>query len=133
MPAPAAPIADQQAESVARARKSPGRRGEKADRTCPYWLLPQSLLVAIFGLGLIMVPEDSSPQTEAPLLLRVDPNTAPPGVLASLPRLGPTRVSALVEAREERAFHSPEDLQHRVKGIGPVTLHLIRPHLRFEP
>jgi competence protein ComEA len=64
--------------------------------------------------------------------LVVDPNTAPPAVLASLPKLGPALVERIVAARAEAPFQSLEDLDDRVKGIGPATIAALRPHLRFE-
>ncbi len=62
----------------------------------------------------------------------IDPNTVPPPVLMALPRLGPTIVGRIVEAREERPLESPIDLQTRVKGIGPATIASLEPFLRFE-
>ncbi len=64
--------------------------------------------------------------------LRLDPNTATPELLSALPQLGPARSGAIVTTRETRPFTSPEDLERRVRGIGPVTLERIRPYLRFD-
>jgi DNA uptake protein ComE-like DNA-binding protein len=63
--------------------------------------------------------------------LAVDPNTAPPHVLLALPRLGPARVGAIVEARKHRPFRSVDDLDRNVRGIGPITSQGIAPYLRF--
>ena len=68
-----------------------------------------------------------------PPVLKIDPNTAPVTLLTILPALGPARAAAIVEERAARPFESPEDLERRVKGIGPATLERIRPYLRFEP
>jgi hypothetical protein len=65
--------------------------------------------------------------------LLIDPNTAPPGVLSALPRLGPVLTGRIVEERERRSFTGPDDLDVRVKGIGPATIAAIRPFLRFKP
>ncbi|MEO6811742.1 MAG: helix-hairpin-helix domain-containing protein [Isosphaeraceae bacterium] len=62
--------------------------------------------------------------------LVVDPNTAPPEVLAALPRLGPTLVGRIEEARSIAPFASLDDLDDRVQGIGPATIPILRPHLR---
>ena len=64
--------------------------------------------------------------------LRVDVNTAPPGVLEALPRIGPALAGRIVEAREELLFVSPDDVDRRVRGIGPVTIAGLRPYLRFD-
>lgn len=64
--------------------------------------------------------------------LRVDPNTAPPEVLMALPDLGPARVAAILEARRVAPFRSPEDLDRRVRGIGPAILRGLLPYLRFD-
>lgn len=89
---------------------------------------------AAVGLGLTLAAADD-PEAgagPAPPTFRLDPNTAPPGVLASLPGLGPARVAALLAARAARPFDAPEDIERRVKGVGPATLRMLRPYLRFE-
>jgi competence protein ComEA len=65
--------------------------------------------------------------------LIVDPNTASPEVLSALPKLGPALVGRLVAAREEAPFRSLDDLDARVRGIGPATLAALRPYLLIEP
>jgi hypothetical protein len=67
----------------------------------------------------------------APVLV-LDPNTAPPQALAALPHVGPALASRLVEARAERPFTSLDDLRGRVRGVGPVTLARIAPHLVID-
>jgi hypothetical protein len=64
--------------------------------------------------------------------LRVNVNTAPVGVLEALPRIGPALASRIVEAREELLFVSADDLDRRVRGIGPATIAGLRPYLRFD-
>ncbi len=64
-------------------------------------------------------------------VLVVDPNTAPPEVLATLPRIGPALAGRIVAARDDRPFRSLADFDARVRGIGPVTLAALRPFLRF--
>ena len=65
--------------------------------------------------------------------LRVDPNSAPASVLAALPGLGPVLSGRIVEARGAGPFRSADDLDRRVKGIGPVKSAALKPFLRFEP
>ena len=67
----------------------------------------------------------------APVLV-IDPNTAPASVLEALPHVGPSLVQRLIEQREIRPFGSTDDLR-RVRGIGPVTLARLAPHLRIKP
>ena len=64
--------------------------------------------------------------------LSVDANTVPAEVLGALPGLGPVLAGRIVEARESVPFRSMEDLDRRVKGIGPAKVAAIRPYLRFE-
>lgn len=73
---------------------------------------------------------------------RIDPNTATWGELAArLPGIGEVRANEIVTYREGRraelgaddgtpVFRVPDDLQ-AVRGIGPKTVELIAPHLRF--
>jgi competence protein ComEA len=89
----------------------------------------------VLALGLLVVSSQSRPDSaraEAPDLV-VDPNTAPPEVLGALPKVGPVLLRHLLAAREERPFDSLDDLDRRVRGIGPATLAALRPHLRIEP
>jgi len=73
------------------------------------------------GDGIVAVPK-----------LRLDPNTAPAQVLGALPQVGPTLVHQLVLARQDRRLTSLEDLQGRVRGLGPATRDQLAPYLRFE-
>ena len=95
------------------------------------WL---TTLGALAALGLIAArgsgPSDG-PIDPAPRLI-VDPNTAPPVVLAALPHLGPAMVGRIVAEREKAPFRSLEDLDARVRGIGPATAASLRPFLQIE-
>jgi competence protein ComEA len=64
-------------------------------------------------------------------VLVIDPNTAPASVLEALPHVGPSLVKQLIEQRERHPFESTEDLRRRVRGLGPVTLARLAPHLRI--
>src|SRR5262249_53442055 len=91
-------------------------------------------LVIVAGLGLEIagrdVPSRWEPMAEPPELV-LDPNTAPLRALAGLPHVGPALAQRLVEARTERPFSSLDDLQGRVRGVGPVTLARLEPYLRI--
>ena len=64
--------------------------------------------------------------------LSVDANSVPAPVLGALPGLGPVLAGRIVEARESEPFRSIDDLDRRVKGIGPAKVAALRPFLRFE-
>lgn len=65
--------------------------------------------------------------------LQVDVNEAPWPELALLPGIGPTLAKRIIWEREHRGpFRAPSDLA-RVRGIGPVTLSRIRPHVYCGP
>ena len=89
---------------------------------------------AIAGaVGLLVAgPGAGGPPPPSPRLA-VDPNTAPPPVLGALPKLGPALVGRIVAARAEAPLRSLDDLDARVRGIGPATVEALRPHLRFGP
>jgi competence protein ComEA len=100
------------------------------------WTAPVRVLLACVGFGLscwLLIA--SGDPTEAPAgampVLVVDPNTAPAAVLSALPRLGPVRTRAILDARGQRPFRSLEDFDARVRGVGPATVAALRPHLRF--
>lgn len=73
---------------------------------------------------------------------RIDPNTATWTELTRLPRIGESIAKRIVEYRENQrsegtggtatqpVFTCPQDLD-QVRGIGPKTVELIAPHLKF--
>lgn len=67
---------------------------------------------------------------------RIDPNLASAASLRRLPGIGPALARAIVAARGPEAggpFKNVDDLQARVRGIGPVTARVIAPLLTFAP
>ncbi len=91
--------------------------------------------VATLGLAARHALEPSGPAlSPADVRLRIDPNRASAAELELLPRIGPTIAAAIIEKREratsQPAFRSLADLD-AVRGIGPVTLEQIAPHLVF--
>ncbi len=102
---------------------------ESAPRPWPVGKRRQAIialaLVAIVGA----VPPSHSDDAPEPITLRIDPNTAPLAVLETLPRIGPAMAGRIVEARP---FADLDDLDRRVRGIGPATREAIRPYLHFE-
>jgi hypothetical protein len=86
--------------------------------------------IAISSSGRGYQAEDS-PRNPVPDLI-LDVNTAPARVLGALPHIGPALVRKWTAAREQRPFESLDDLQARVKGLGPVGMARIAPHIRVE-
>ena len=88
-------------------------------------------VVLALSLGWAARPSLAPARLFTTTTLVIDPNTAPPAVLAALPRLGPVLVGRMVKERERRPFASLADLDERVRGVGPATVAAIRPYLRF--
>ena len=88
------------------------------------------LIVAAVPLALRFAWADpgDSPQPEGWPPLVVDANTAPVPVLEALPGIGPALAGRIDQARP---FRSLDDLDRRVKGIGPAKASGLRPFLRF--
>jgi len=64
----------------------------------------------------------------------VDVNTADWPELAQLPGIGETLARRIVEARSTGGpFVNCEDMQRRVRGIGPAMIERIRPYLKPVP
>jgi competence protein ComEA len=84
------------------------------------------------GLSTLMGAWSWKPDPPEMLLptLELDANSVPPEVLMTLPGLGPALSARIVEARP---YLSIDDLDRRVRGIGPATVARIKPFLRFEP
>jgi competence protein ComEA len=66
-------------------------------------------------------------------VLVIDPNTAPASVLEALPHVGPSLVKQLIEQRQRLPFESIEEMRQRVRGLGPVMMARLAPHLRIKP
>ena len=79
--------------------------------------------------------EDEDDQLAAgiglPAAFRLDPNTAARDELDLLPGIGEGLADAIIEAREDGPFKTPEDLK-RVPGIKQKTLDKFSKHLEFK-
>ncbi len=89
-------------------------------------------LAAVAFAAVVYVSAPNMATGHRDVRLRVDPNLAPRQVLVALPGLGPARVAAIGTARGSSPFRSLDDLDRRVKGIGPATAASLEPHLRFR-
>lgn len=84
-------------------------------------------------------PPPSRPAMYDTLQARLDPNTATVAELSAIPNLGEVKARAIVDFRQtfvtthpgQRAFSRKEDLE-QIKGIGPATVELLDPYLRFD-
>jgi hypothetical protein len=109
-------------------------RARAAGREGPRRVVAALVFAAALGLGIASRSAAPGPAREnlrAPEL-HLDPNTAPPEVLAALPHVGPKLVREWMKARSEGRFSSLEDAQSRVMGLGSATLGQIAPYLAFE-
>jgi competence protein ComEA len=90
------------------------------------------LTAAILGIVQAWISEDVSGRELALPALSVEANSAPIAVLEALPGLGPVLAGRIVEAREVQPFRSMDDLDRRVRGIGPAKVAALLPYLRFD-
>lgn len=93
------------------------------------------LAMLILSASISLLVKEWTSRSGPPLrpTLVVDPNTCPVEVLQALPRLGPVLASRIVTERELKPFRTVDELDARIRGIGPVTLAAIRPFLRIGP
>lgn len=83
-------------------------------------------LIAGLSLGLLLAAGGAGAEESAAPL---DLNRATPAELESLPGIGAAKAAAIVAERETRGgFRSLEELES-VRGIGPVLLDRLRPHV----
>lgn len=101
------------------------------------WTRPARVLLA--GLAAVLAlalaaRAPGSPKSQPGLLPRLvlDPNSAPPQVLTVLPGMGPTLLGRFLAARQERPFESLNDIDIRVRGVGPKTISAWRPYLQMD-
>jgi competence protein ComEA len=111
------------------------------DRHALPWHWPlgsRRLLAIVFAAAAVYLlashsgnSSDPRPGKVVPDLV-LDANTAPARVLGALPHVGPALVRNWTAAREFRPFASLDDLEKRVKGLGPVGMRRLAPHVRVE-
>ena len=79
-------------------------------------------------LGLILLAWSTGARAGKGVDGVVNLNTAPAGVLALLPGVGPSKADAILAYRQRRAFRTVDELV-RIKGIGRKMVRRLRPHL----
>ncbi|WP_435015637.1 ComEA family DNA-binding protein [Tundrisphaera sp. TA3] len=90
-------------------------------------------IVATLALPLAWAaPQKGAPSQRLPAL-QADANRAPEAVLGALPGLGPALSRRIVEGRSDGPYASIDDLDRRVRGIGPAKARALTPHLLFDP
>ena len=93
------------------------------------------LAIQVAGWCLELSATSGPPVSATQLQLRLDPNKATAAELDLLPRVGEKIAANIIAYRESvsdvPAFSAAEDLAH-VPRIGPITVELLRPHLRFS-
>ncbi|MBD3367287.1 MAG: hypothetical protein GF405_03795 [Candidatus Eisenbacteria bacterium] len=102
------------------------------DERAVVFFLAGALLVGALVTGMRRVevpPPDASACAGDTVGCMIELNAAEPELLEELPGIGPVRAREIVRLREERGgFRSVDDLID-VRGIGPVTLERVRPHV----
>ena len=98
----------------------------------PTWAAPARAILIVLAIPLAArfaaaPTAGGEPPAHWPALT-VDANAAPVAVLEALPGLGPALAGRIVAARP---FRSLDDLDRRVKGIGPARVAGLRPFLQF--
>ena len=110
---------------------APERQPEHPARSTRLLVGAAVTLAALGGLafGVHREPLASAPPI-VPVVVSpaINLNTADAAELQLLPRIGPALSARIIEDRDANGpFESLEDLQ-RVRGIGPRTVEIIRPH-----
>jgi len=120
-----------------------GRPNDRAAQhvLCAVAALVGIALVATQRAGTVLIPPLGSAAVHAAALdTGIDPNRAGAAELTVLPGIGATKARRIVAFREAHrdpddpaapVFFRPEDLE-RVHGIGPRTVEVLRPMLRFD-
>jgi competence protein ComEA len=81
--------------------------------------------------GRLIEIEQATPRTAQ---FQVDINSAQWPELAQLPGIGETMARRIVDERKVRGQYADhQDLERRIKGVGPRTLERIRPYLAPMP
>lgn len=72
--------------------------------------------------------KETPPSRKVAPAAKVDLNRATAEQLRTIPGVGPTMTTRILDARREKPFRAVDDLR-RVKGVGPKTLEKLRPYV----
>ncbi len=85
-------------------------------------------------IALLMPPAPADPTGfTASAAVRIDVNTADAAHLTALPRIGPAIAARILADRGANGPFPVVDDLTRVSGVGPKTLHRLRPFVRVGP
>ncbi len=94
------------------------------------------LLAGLAGLTLAAAPlivsaqkTTATPMTTTKVIALVNVNTATTAQLETLPGIGPKIAAEIIK---NRPYKSGQDLQSKVKGIGPMVWNEIKKHVIFK-
>jgi competence protein ComEA len=111
-------------------KATPARRPSATEsRRSGLMLLATVLTVAMIFM---VTSRTEGPDQVEPIRLQIDPNTAPQGALEAFPRIGPALARRIIEAREVSPILDADDLDRRIRGVGPATIKAMLPYLRFD-
>lgn len=88
------------------------------------------LILAALGY---LAENGETPRSDPLMPIKLDANSAEAAELEALPGIGPVLAGRIAEARALGPFRSMEDLDLRVRGIGPAIRARIEPFLSFRP
>lgn len=80
---------------------------------------------AVLCLAAVLVLPAAAVAASGPVL-RVDANTATEVELETIPGIGPAIAARIAQERRKAPFRSLEDLEQRVRGVGPASLQRMR-------
>ena len=95
------------------------------------WMIPMGVMLAMMlAISLILVPGIMADSGKATVLVNI--NNADIGELTSLPGIGTSKATAIIEHRSEHGpFNTIEELTN-VRGIGSNVLEKIRGHIKVQ-
>jgi competence protein ComEA len=95
------------------------------------WMIPVSVLIAVaIAATLFLVPGAMADNSSVAVSVNI--NTADTGELTSLPGIGTSKATAIVNHRSEHGLFATVDELTSVRGIGPSVLEKIRDLIRIQ-
>lgn len=103
-------------------------------KTFVAYSLTKAIYTTAWDDNIILEADNSGNWTKLEFLLvpaLVNINTATAAELESLPGLGVTKAQAIVTFRNQHGNFTSIEALDNVPGIGPATINLVRPYIRF--